>query len=69
MTEAQVRQKIVGVMQGWVGRKEANGTHKEIIDIYNAHRPLARGYKVKYTSSSTIGKTAAQETTWALLST
>ncbi len=44
MTEMQVRQKIVGVMQGWVGRKEANGTHKEIIDIYNAHRPLARGY-------------------------
>ena len=43
MTEMQVRQKIVGVMQGWVGRKEANGTHKEIIDIYNAHRPLARG--------------------------
>lgn len=39
MTEMQVRQKIVGVMQGWVGRKEANGTHKEIIDIYNAHRP------------------------------
>ena len=51
MTEAQVRQKIVGVMQGWVGRKEANGTHKEIIDIYNAHRPLARGYKVKYTDA------------------
>ena len=51
MTEMQVRQKIVGVMQGWVGRKEANGTHKEIIDIYNAHRPLARGYKVKYTDA------------------
>ncbi len=51
MTEMQVRQKIVGVMQGWVGRKEANGTHKEIIDIYNAHRPLARGYKVRYTDA------------------
>ena len=51
MTELQARQKIVGIMQGWVGRKEANGTHKEIIDIYNAHRPLARGYKVKYTDA------------------
>lgn len=51
MTEMQVRQKIVGVMQGWVGRKETNGTHKEIIDIYNAHRPLARGYKVRYTDA------------------
>lgn len=25
--------------------------HKKIIDVYNAHKPLARGYKVKYTDS------------------
>lgn len=51
MTEAQVRQKPVSVMQGWVGCKESNESHKKIIDIYNAHKPLARGYKVKYTDS------------------
>lgn len=51
MTEIMVRQRIVGIMQGWVGRKESNGTHREIIDIYNAHKPLARGYKVTYTDA------------------
>lgn len=32
----------------WLGYKESNGTHKIIIDTYNSHRPLARGYKVQY---------------------
>lgn len=49
MTEQELRQKVVSIMQGWLGRKESDGSHKEIIDIYNAHKPLARGYKVKYT--------------------
>lgn len=43
--------KIVKQAQAWIGKKESNGSHKEIIDIYNAHKPLARGYKVKYTDS------------------
>lgn len=43
------RDKVVSIMRGWLGKKEANGSFKEIIDIYNAHKPLARGYKVKYT--------------------
>ena len=51
MTEQELRGTVVSVMQSWIGRKEANGTHKEIIDIYNAHKPLARGYKVKYTDA------------------
>lgn len=49
MTEQQLRKKVVSIMEGWIGCKEANGSHKKIIDIYNAHKPLARGYKVKYT--------------------
>lgn len=51
MTEAQLRQKVVGVLQGWIGRNESDGSHKEIIDTYNAHKPLARGYAVKYTDA------------------
>lgn len=51
MTEAQLRQKVVGIMQGWVGCKESDGSHKKIIDIYNSHKPLARGYAVKYTDA------------------
>jgi hypothetical protein len=51
MTEAKLRQKVVGIMQGWIGCKESDGSHKKIIDIYNAHKPLARNYTVKYTDS------------------
>lgn len=43
--------EIVKVMQSWIGKKESNGSHKSIIDTYNSHKPLARGYKVKYTDS------------------
>lgn len=32
----------------WLGKNEYDGSHKEIIDIYNRIRPLPRGYKVKY---------------------
>ena len=35
----------------WIGKKESNGTHKVIIDIYNEQLELPRGYKVKYTDS------------------
>ena len=48
MTEAQLRSKVVSIMQGWVGLKESNGSFKPIIDLYNSHKPLARGYKVQY---------------------
>lgn len=48
MNEAQARQKVVSVMNGWVGRNMKDGSHKIIIDIYNDHKPLARNYAVKY---------------------
>ena len=51
MNETQLRNKAVSILQGWIGRKESNGTHKMIIDTYNNHLPLARGYKVKYTDA------------------
>ena len=41
--------EFVNVALKWLGRKESDSTHKEIIDIYNAYTPLPRGYKVKYT--------------------
>lgn len=43
--------EMVKLMQSWIGKKEADKTHREIIDIYNQHRPLPRGYKVKYTDA------------------
>lgn len=51
MTEQQLRKQIVDIAVGWLGRKESNGSHKLIIDTYNAHSPRARGYKVSYTDA------------------
>lgn len=42
-------QDVLNVMRSWLGYSEANGKHRIIIDLYNSHPPLARGYKVKYT--------------------
>lgn len=43
-TELELRNKVVGVMHGWLGYSEANGKFKAIIDLYNTQRPLPRGY-------------------------
>lgn len=45
------RLNFVNVAEGWIGCKESDGSHKKIIDCYNNHKPLARGYKVKYTDA------------------
>ena len=38
--------KAIQVMRSWVGSDK-----RKIIDLYNSHNPLARGYKVKYTDA------------------
>lgn len=48
---AMDRTKLVDQAKSWIGYKESNGSHRKIIDIYNAHKPLARGYKVSYTDA------------------
>lgn len=49
--EAAVRMRVVETAQSYLGCKEADGTHKAIIDLYNAHEPLPMGYAVQYTDS------------------
>lgn len=48
MTEAELRNKVVNVMRGWIGYSEGNGKFKAIIDLYNTQKPLPVGYKVQY---------------------
>ena len=48
---AYLRSKVVAQAQAWLGKKESDGSHREIVDVYNSHKPLARGYKAKYTSA------------------
>ena len=42
---------IIGIMREWIGWSETNGKYRQIIDIYNAHKPLARGYHVQYSDA------------------
>ena len=51
VTETELRQKVVSIAESYLGCKESDGSHKKIIDLYNSHKPLARGYAVKYTDA------------------
>ena len=41
-------EQVLDVARGWIGYSDANGGAKTIIDIYNADKPLPRGYPVQY---------------------
>ena len=41
----------INVMSGWVGKSRSEGTHHDIIDLYNSYKPLARGYAVTYSDA------------------
>lgn len=47
MTEQELRNLVVKTASKYIGCS----TNKNIVDIYNAHTPLARGYKVRYTDA------------------
>lgn len=43
------RSKIVAQARSWIGCKESDGSHKQIIDVFNADKPLPRGHIMSYT--------------------
>lgn len=51
MTAAQIRKVVVSQAQAWLGRNEADGSHRLIVDIYNSQVTLPRGYKVMYSDA------------------
>ena len=59
MTETQIREKVVAAAKAWLGCNEADGSHRKIVDVYNSHRPLARGYALKYTDAWCAGFVSA----------
>ncbi len=68
MTENELREKVCAAAREWLGRRESNGSHREIIDVYNSIRPLPRGYRMTYQDPwcaafvSAVGKKAGLET-------
>lgn len=59
MTEIQIRNKVVATAKAWIGYNEADGSHKQIVDVYNGHKPLARGYALRYTDAWCAGYVSA----------
>lgn len=47
MLNTDSRNAVCAQARAWLGRNEADGSHRAIIDVYNAHRP-AGGYKMTY---------------------
>lgn len=43
--------KVLDIARSYIGCKESDGSHKKIVDLYNSHKPIARGYTLKYTDS------------------
>lgn len=49
--EQQLRLEAVSTAAGYLGAQEGDAVHKQIIDLYNSHEPLAQGYAVTYTDN------------------
>ena len=49
--ERTQRLTIVETAESYLGCREADGSHRKIIDLYNSHEPRARNYEVTYTDS------------------
>jgi hypothetical protein len=49
MTEKELRQKVVSTAEAWLGTREYDAKHYEMLDIYNAQSPLPRGTRMQAT--------------------
>jgi len=47
MHAREARQCIVEKARSFLGLNERDGSHRRIIEIYNSHRPLPRGYAMR----------------------
>lgn len=53
------REQYVKTAQSYVGCKEGDSKHKKLVNTYNSHKPLARGYALKMTDAWCQGFTSA----------
>lgn len=59
MTENELRELVVKTAKAWYGCRESDGSHRKIVDCYNSHQPLARGYALQYTDDWCAGFVSA----------
>ena len=63
MTETELRENYVETARNYLGAAEGSAQHEQIVNAYNAHKPLARGYALKYTDAWCAGAVSA----WAIM--
>ncbi len=51
LQEKALRSEVVATAETWLGCQEGDAFHEQIIQIYNAHEPLAQGYAVTTTDN------------------
>lgn len=54
-----LRQHVCDIMNSWVGSTRGDAKHREILSIYNNHKPLARGYAVQVNDAHCATTTSA----------
>lgn len=51
MSEQELRNRIAGIAESYIGTREGDAKHKKLIDTYNNHKPKSSSYKVTYTDA------------------
>ena len=54
-----LRQHVCDIINSWVGSTRGDAKHREILSIYNNHKPLARGYAVQVNDAHCATTTSA----------
>ena len=59
MTGNELRRKVADIINAWDGATRGSAKHLEILNIYNNHKPLARGYPVQVNDAYCATTTSA----------
>ena len=59
MTELELRNNVVEIMESFIGARKGDSRHAKILNTYNSHKPLARSYALKPTDDYCAGTTSA----------
>ena len=59
MTEKQIREAYVAELETYLGAKEGDQRHRELIDLYNSMPVLPRGYRMTYAADWCVATAVA----------
>lgn len=59
MTEQELREEYVRGLEGYLGAREGDARHRELIDLYNSMQTLPRGYRMTYSADWCVATAVA----------